>query len=59
MVGLLPLLPTVVVPPAMIARERGLGKRFARFLAAMHLTGEQLRAAGHVTGRPQQRAPNR
>jgi hypothetical protein len=51
MVGLLPLLPTAVVPPTMVARERALGKRFARFLAAMHLTGEQLRAAGHVTGR--------
>jgi Mannosylglycerate hydrolase MGH1-like glycoside hydrolase domain len=51
MVGLLPLLPTAIVPPKIMARSRALGKRFARFLENMDVSEQQLRAAGHVTGR--------
>ncbi len=52
MVGLLPLLPTSVIPPAIVAREQALGKRFANFLDSLHISGERLREGGFVTGRP-------
>jgi len=52
MVGLIPLLPTSVIPPKMVARGQSLGKRFASFLEGMHITGESLREGGFVTGRP-------
>ena len=38
MVGLIPLLPAAVVPPKIVDRGRGLGKRFARFLDALHVS---------------------
>ena len=52
MVGLLPLLPTSVIPPSIMAREQALGKRFASFLDGLHISGERLREGGFVTGRP-------
>jgi hypothetical protein len=35
-----------------VAREQALGKRFANFLDALHISGERLREGGYVTGRP-------
>jgi hypothetical protein len=52
MVGLLPLLPTAVIPPHVLVREEALGKRFASFLESLHLSPERLREGGYVAGRP-------
>jgi hypothetical protein len=52
MVGLIPLLPTSVIPPHIVARGQALGKRFASFMDALHLSKEQFREGGFVTGRP-------
>ena len=53
MVGLIPLLP-VGLDPGADGRDGGsaLGKRFASFMEAEHLTGDRLREGGFVTGRP-------
>ncbi|MEO8437731.1 MAG: glucosidase [Chloroflexota bacterium] len=52
MVGLIPLLPSSVVPARMIGREKNFGKRFAQFLDAMEITEERLREGGFVSGSP-------
>jgi hypothetical protein len=52
MVGIIPLLPSAVVPPHIVARGQALGKRFASFMDAMHLSPELFREGGYVTGRP-------
>ena len=52
MVGLIPLLPAAVVPPKIVTRGRGLGKRFARMIDALHLSRDTLRQGGFVTGHP-------
>ncbi len=52
MVGLIPLLPTSVIPPHIVARGQALGKRFAAFMEALHLSPELFREGGFVTGRP-------
>ena len=52
MVGVIPLLPTSIVPPHIVARGQALGKRFASFMEGLHLTGEDLREGGYITGRP-------
>jgi hypothetical protein len=51
MVGLIPLLPTASIPEKMVRRGRALNKRFASFMEALDLRGENLRAGGYVTGR--------
>jgi hypothetical protein len=52
MVGLIPLLPTAIVPAKMVARGQALGKRFAQFLDGLHVTGNVLREGGFITGKP-------
>jgi hypothetical protein len=52
MVGLAPLLPVASIPEHMVRRGQALGKRFATFMEAEHLTGERLREGGFITGRP-------
>ena len=52
MVGLIPLLPTSVVPARMVARGEALGKHFAQFLEGMHVTDERLREGGFIAGQP-------
>jgi Mannosylglycerate hydrolase MGH1-like glycoside hydrolase domain len=52
MVGLIPLLPVAQIPEKMVRRGQSLGKRFAAFMESVDLTGEQLREAGHITGKP-------
>ena len=56
MVGLIPLLPTSVIPARIAARGQALGKRFASFLDGLHITDERLREGGYVSGRPGARA---
>ena len=51
MVGLIPLLPVSVIPARIIRRGQSLGKRFASFLEALHLSGDRLREGGYMTGR--------
>jgi hypothetical protein len=51
MVGLIPVLPAVIVPEAMIERSMELGKHFARFMRNVGVTTEVLRAGGFVEGR--------
>jgi hypothetical protein len=51
MVGLLPLLPVSLVPARIVERGRALGKQFANFMDALHLSGELMRDAGYITGR--------
>jgi hypothetical protein len=51
MVGLIPLLPTSVIPARIVMRGQALGKRFASFMDALHLSGERMREAGYITGR--------
>jgi hypothetical protein len=52
MVGLIPLLPAAVVPPKIVARNQGLGKRFASISDALHLSRDTLREGGFITGHP-------
>ena len=52
MVGVIPLLPTAIIPPHIVARGQKLGKRFARFMEGMQISQELLREGGFVTGRP-------
>jgi hypothetical protein len=52
MVGVIPLLPASIVPARIIARGQALGKRFASFLEALHISGDRIREGGFVTGRP-------
>ena len=52
MVGLIPLLPVASIPERMVRRGQALGKRFASFMEALHVSGETLREGGYVTGRP-------
>jgi hypothetical protein len=52
MVGLIPLLPVSVIPTSIVLRAQALGKQFASFMEALHLSGERMREAGYVTGRP-------
>ena len=52
MVGLIPLLPVASIPERMVRRGQSLGKRFASFMEAEHLTGDRLREGGFITGRP-------
>ncbi len=52
MVGVIPLLPTAIVPPHIVARGQYLGKRFAHFMDALGLSPELFREGGYVTGRP-------
>ena len=52
MVGLIPLLPSAVIPARTVAREVGFGKRFAQFLGGMNVTEERLREGGFVSGDP-------
>jgi hypothetical protein len=51
MVGLLPLLPVSLIPARIVERGQALGKRFASFMDALHLSGELMREAGYITGR--------
>ena len=39
------------IPERMVRRGQALGKRFASFMEALHVTGETLREGGYVTGR--------
>ena len=52
MVGLIPLLPVASIPERMVRRGQALGKRFASFMEALHVSGDTLREGGYVTGRP-------
>jgi len=52
MVGLIPLLPSAVVPMQIVRRGQALGKRFARFLEGLDVSEETLRLGGFVSGRP-------
>lgn len=52
MVGLIPLLPSSLVPAHIVARGEALGKRFARFMEGMHVSEEKLREGGFISGRP-------
>jgi len=52
MVGLIPLLPTASIPEKMVRRGKALGKRFASFMEALNISGENLRSGGYVIGRP-------
>ncbi len=51
MVGVIPLLPSSMVPARIVARGQALGKRFARFLEGMQISEERLREGGYVSGR--------
>ena len=52
MVGLIPILPVASIPEAMVRRGQALGKRFASFMEALHISGDRLRQGGYITGRP-------
>jgi hypothetical protein len=52
MVGLIPLLPTAVVPAWSVTRGQRLGKRFADFLGSMDVSDERLREGGFIGGDP-------
>ena len=52
MVGLIPLLPSAVLPAWSVARGERLGKRFAAFLDAMRVSGDRLREGGFIVGDP-------
>ncbi len=52
MVGLIPVLPSAVVPLKIVRRGQALGKRFARFLEGLDVSDEILRQGGFVSGRP-------
>ena len=51
MVGLIPLLPTAVVPRAAIERGQTLGKHFARFLGSVGVSRDELRTGGFLGDR--------
>jgi hypothetical protein len=51
MVGLIPLLPSAVVPARMIERGQALGKRMAALLESLNLSDARLREGGFITGR--------
>jgi hypothetical protein len=50
MVGVLPLLPTAIIPTRIVDRVRGLGKRLDSFLERLDLTEEGLRESGFMSG---------
>jgi hypothetical protein len=52
MVGLLPMLPTVVLPREAAELGAALGKHFARFLTSMGVTDEALRTRGSIVDAP-------
>jgi hypothetical protein len=52
MVGVIPLLPSSVVPARIVARGQALGKRFAQFLDGMNISDDRLREGGYITGQP-------
>ena len=52
MVGLIPLMPTAVIPTRIVERGKALGKRLASFLERMDLSEEALRESGFIAGRP-------
>ena len=52
MVGLIPLMPSSVIPLRVVERGQALGKRFARFLEGLDIADERLRQGGYVSGRP-------
>jgi hypothetical protein len=52
MVGLLPILPAVRVPRRAAELGAALGKHFARFLAGMGVTDEQMRRRGSIVDPP-------
>jgi hypothetical protein len=45
-------MPSAVVPARIVERGQGLGKRFASFLEALSISGDQLREGGFITGGP-------
>ena len=51
MVGLIPLLPTSVIPARIAERGQALGKRFASLLDSLHITDERLREGGYISSR--------
>jgi len=50
MVGLIPILPSAIVPDSVVDRSLELGKHFARFLADLGVTEAGSRAAGALAG---------
>ena len=52
MVGLIPLMPTAVVPSRIVERGRDLGKSLATFIESVGLTEDRLREGGYIAGRP-------
>ena len=52
MVGLLPLMPSAVVPARIVERGRDLGKSLATFLEAVGVSEDRLREGGYIAGRP-------
>jgi hypothetical protein len=49
MVGLIPLLPSAVIPDSTVERGRALGKGFADFLDRMNISEERLAAGGFIS----------
>ena len=52
MVGLIPLMPSALVPARIVERGAALGKRFSRFIETMNVSDENLRLGGFITGKP-------
>ncbi len=52
MVGLIPLMPSALVPAGIVERGQALGKRFARFMEGMDVDEDRLRQGGFITGKP-------
>ena len=50
MVGLIPLMPTAIIPTSIVERGRKLRKRLAHFLARLDVTEATLREGGFMTG---------
>jgi hypothetical protein len=51
MVGLIPLMPSALLPAAMVEHERAFGKRFAHFLENLGVSDERLREGGFLSGK--------